>query len=471
MSGQCYQCGSGFGRFKKEYGCKNCGFSFCGKCLTKKAEIPKLKNEKHSVCNKCFDVLTGKVQPTNPRPVSPPEAYRKRMAALQNPSAKVTTQQPIAKPASRQRDKNLSKKDAEIAERLEKLQAERKPKGPLPSDDELNSRLARLKGIEPSTDHTSKKQMYHPPDRRTQQEQMNDLLEEIGDEIALDSRLPDPAVEVEYRLAQLKGSEGAEAGASSQEQSESSRKTMKGGEGNLNIVNNLDKGGSQKSLSYSKNINIDGDGQSRKKPYKDNDNVDLEEMNQLIAQTAKELEIDAQRAIAGLQKDKEIMEKLSEIKRRKKSSQGDSEEEGEEKKPDKAVVEKTLKFNIAADEAEDSEEEDEDQATKKLIARLLEESKLDEAASADGYSPAELIDKKKIKQSPKKSNVPTRQEVPEEQETDELPWCCICNEDATLRCHGCDLDLYCDKCFHEGHDASLNHKTSRYTRPKSLEGL
>lgn len=57
---------------------------------------------------------------------------------------------------------------------------------------------------------------------------MNDLLEEIGDEIALDSRLPDPAVEVEYRLAQLKGSEGAEAGASSEEQSESSRKTMKG---------------------------------------------------------------------------------------------------------------------------------------------------------------------------------------------------------------------------------------------------
>lgn len=53
----------------------------------------------------------------------------RRMAALQNPSAKVTAQQPIAKPASRQRDKNLSKKDTEIAERLEKLKAERKPKG------------------------------------------------------------------------------------------------------------------------------------------------------------------------------------------------------------------------------------------------------------------------------------------------------------------------------------------------------
>lgn len=30
-------------------------------------------------------------------------------------------------------------------------------------------------------------------------------------------------------------------------------------------------------------------------------------------------------------------------------------------------------------------------------------------------------------------------------------WCVICNEDATVKCLGCDGDLYCAECWHEGH--------------------
>ncbi|EWC45150.1 hypothetical protein DRE_06038 [Drechslerella stenobrocha 248] len=51
-------------------------------------------------------------------------------------------------------------------------------------------------------------------------------------------------------------------------------------------------------------------------------------------------------------------------------------------------------------------------------------------------------------------------------------WCCICNEDATVKCLGCDGDLYCGDCFSEGHrgsDAPLDMKTHKamiYNRRK-----
>jgi len=47
-------------------------------------------------------------------------------------------------------------------------------------------------------------QAYQPPDRRTQQEQMNDLLDEISSEVEMDSRLPDPVTEIAARLNNLK---------------------------------------------------------------------------------------------------------------------------------------------------------------------------------------------------------------------------------------------------------------------------
>ena len=49
---------------------------------------------------------------------------------------------------------------------------------------------------------------YQGPDRRTQQEQINSLLDEIGAEIEVDSHRLDPVKDIENRLAGLKGNTG-----------------------------------------------------------------------------------------------------------------------------------------------------------------------------------------------------------------------------------------------------------------------
>lgn len=54
---------------------------------------------------------------------------------------------------------------------------------------------------------------------------------------------------------------------------------------------------------------------------------------------------------------------------------------------------------------------------------------------------------------------------------EELPWCCICNEDATIRCVGCDGDLFCKPCFNEIHandEEYREHETKRYV-PKQTQ--
>lgn len=41
--------------------------------------------------------------------------------------------------------------------------------------------------------------------------------------------------------------------------------------------------------------------------------------------------------------------------------------------------------------------------------------------------------------------------LPKYTDEDMESWCCICNEDATVKCMGCDGDLYCQECWSEGH--------------------
>ena len=164
MSGMCNGCATKFSFFKKEKGCKNCGYSFCKDCLKYKTNVPRLKNEKHEVCKKCYDVLTGKARPVVNANYSPPENFKKRVAALSDPNAPKPLRTDVrvkgsangsssdgGRVSSSEKYKGMSKEDQAIAERLEKLKQARAIDTPHPpSQSEIESRLKNLKGDQPA---------------------------------------------------------------------------------------------------------------------------------------------------------------------------------------------------------------------------------------------------------------------------------------------------------------------------------
>jgi hypothetical protein len=64
-----------------------------------------------------------------------------------------------------------------------------------------------------------------------------------------------------------------------------------------------------------------------------------------------------------------------------------------------------------------------------------------------------------------------------DKDDDDTTWCVICCDDATIKCLGCDGDLYCGSCWKEGHrseDAGMEermHKAVLYQRPSKKKRI
>ena len=141
----------------------------------------------------------------------------------------------------------------------------------------------------------------------------------------------------------------------------------------------------------------------------------MDEVNKLILEVDKKMKDEALTALKDLEKDKAIQEQLEKLKVRKPPT---------EKPGDK------------------EDEEDDEEDTDNILSKIMAEVKLEER-----LSPLDPED------HPSSSR---RQPEPEE-----LPWCVICNEDASLRCHDCDGDLYCGDCFKE---YCRGHRSEKFTR-------
>uniref|UniRef100_A0A8C5XQ28 Abscission/NoCut checkpoint regulator n=1 Tax=Microcebus murinus TaxID=30608 RepID=A0A8C5XQ28_MICMU len=393
MESRCYGCAVRFTLFKKEYGCKNCGRAFCSGCLSFRAAVPRTGNTQQKVCKQCHEVLTSGSS-ANDSKWSPPQNYKKRVAALEAKQKPSTPQ-----------SKGLTQQDQVIAERLARLRQENKPKL-VPSQAEIEARLAALKdelqGSIPSTqemearlaalqDRVPPSQTPQPahqtPDTRTQAQQAQDLLTHLTAEVAIDESLErrGPAASLQNDLSQ-------------------------GGPGSQSTNS---KG--QTSWSLDK------------------------EKSRLLAEAAVELREENTR-----------QERILALAKRLAVLQG--------RDPDREILDGRGCGQGAEPGARS--------ATSPPRPQLTEEAALDEAS---GFNiPAEPAPRPRAqahRAEPEAHAVDPRPEAEEE----ELPWCCICNEDATLRCAGCDGDLYCARCFREGHDAFdlKEHQTSAY-RPLHL---
>ncbi|KAL7992453.1 hypothetical protein Chor_016709 [Crotalus horridus] len=382
-------------------GCKGCGRGFCSSCLGFNAIVPRCGDTQQKVCKQCHGELTSRPSKSNSARWSPPENYKKRIAALE--ARQNQTQSPqkgLVKSQSQtdSRYRGLSKEDKILMERLERLKKAARPKS-IPSQGEIESRLAALKADSGRPVPTAQEMedrlaalqgralpsaaprpVYQVSSSKTQAEQSNDLLNQMAEEVTIDESGGFTVTSQGFSLALiwiLIFDVEMEAKVRTQ---------------NWNDLNQTDgtTGTSDLSLRQLE-----------------------EEKTKLLAQAAAELREENTRE-----------EKILEVAKRLAVLKG--------KDPETVTLDDYKLPN--------SDEEEEE-----AIQRVLKQAQ------------ASVVTKHLI-WPPK---------TPDSDE-EELPWCCICNEDATVRCHSCDDDLYCQRCFRESHDEYdwKEHRTSGYRPPR-----
>jgi len=312
--------------------------------------------------------------------------------------------------------------DKDVADLPEKPDKSNKISGAT-SDDDLAARVNALRGTEGGATAATQPQSHLPPTKKlTQVEQVDDLLQEIADEVEIDSHLPDPALDVENRLRKLRG-ESAIGGGGGESTGPSEMKDMI--ETALNWTPESDPKEIQNEGENLEERNENGSESGKKEEGekgKTEEEEDFAAANRLMAQMAEELESDAKKELEDLAKDDTVRQRLEELKI---FNQKQREKAGED---------------------EDREDDDEEEETRRIIQKLTDEARLEDHDPNIDSSPS--VDLRKPLQSLGRQVQRIENNL---EGNDPLPWCAICNEDASWSCRDCDGDLYCSKCYRECH--------------------
>ncbi|XP_014087765.1 abscission/NoCut checkpoint regulator [Bactrocera oleae] len=224
----CFGCGKKYGLFTKEHGCPSCGYSYCIKCLKRPMPVPRHGGKVLNVCLICCDKLsklqaTEKVidvealpgvlvtkskgnNSTDPLVAAaaalleddPPPDLGEVLAPISNATA-TTADATHSNAENSEIEENL---DSVISKRLKDLKTIENPS----TDEEIRARLAMLNGM-PQKDY-SKKDVLLSTDERTDQQKMQDLLEQFMGEAQIDRQIADERndaiSDIERRLRALR---------------------------------------------------------------------------------------------------------------------------------------------------------------------------------------------------------------------------------------------------------------------------
>ncbi|XP_004529650.1 abscission/NoCut checkpoint regulator [Ceratitis capitata] len=224
----CFGCSKKYGLFTKEHGCPNCGYSYCVKCLKRPMPVPRQGGKVLNVCLICYDKLsklqaTEKVIDIDALPgvlVTKSKVHRGTEPLVAAAAALLEDDPPpdlgvvlaptssasiIATEATHSSIDNTEIEenlDSVISKRLKDLKTIENPS----TDEEIRTRLATLNGM-PQKDY-SKKDLLLSTDERTDQQKMQDLLEQFMGETQIDrqveSERKDAISDIERRLAALR---------------------------------------------------------------------------------------------------------------------------------------------------------------------------------------------------------------------------------------------------------------------------